>query len=125
MPLISKNVQKHHIKFLRFHKIMFLVFIYHSYCLALFQGAPTGLPQHIRSCREMPDAVVHKIQNYPPKYFVRELFTLLGHLFFQIHIFQLHTYKKKHRIRVSYSKYYFIIQNTPKHQNTFENNIHV
>ena len=58
--------------------------------------------------------------------FVRELCTLLGHVskhfFKKIHVyssffcfcfFQFHVYRKRHRIRVSYSKYQFVIQNTP------------
>ena len=41
------------------------------------------------------------------------MFTLLDHFFKKIKFVQLHIYRKRHRIRISYSKYQFIIQNTP------------
>ena len=62
-----------------------------------------------------------KSQKSPRKYFVRKVFTLLGCVCFvfdkqeilKITLFQLHIYRKRHSIRISYSKYQFIIQNTP------------
>ena len=63
---------------------------------------------------------INKSQNYSHNDFVRELFTLLGY-FPKIYFFQLHIYRKRHRIRISYSKYQFIIHNTPQTPKHFLN----
>ena len=55
---------------------------------------------------------IFAIPKYPPTYFVRNVFTLLGHVS-KKHSFQLHIYRKSHIIRISYSKYQFIILTTP------------
>ena len=57
------------------------------------------------------------------KYFVRKLFTLLGNcsIFFlrKICLNNVPIYSQIHRIRIRYSKYQFIVQNTPKNAKTY------
>ena len=65
---------------------------------------------------------------YPQKYFVRKLLTLLGQLWICLNkcskrsLYYIHIYREIHRIRISYSNYQFIIQNTPTTPKYFRTN---
>ena len=83
---------------------------YYLFMLFVIFSSAISAPKHVSGPRGPFRTKNHKI---PPKIFRTKIVHTSGTFFQNITFFQLHIYRKRHIIRITYSKYLFIIQNTP------------